>query len=153
MSSDYTYATVQSNFFNPTNTFVVFVDNSGDTSGQEGAYIPAPKATVTNSSGDVTAISLTAPSVGNIRVNAIQLYANEQLSNLTLTVPSSLNNGNGFSDKQQIIPVVGSAIGVSGTGTASGLTPAFGYNLGTNINRINVAGIGNGTPIILSVKL
>ena len=77
----------------------------------------------------------------------------QQVSGLTLTVPSSLNNGNGFSDKQQIIPVVGSAIGVSGTGTSGGLTPAFQYNLGTNINSILVTGIDNGTPIILSVKL
>ena len=150
MSSDYTYVSITST---GTNTFTATVGDSGDTSGNEGAYIPAPKATVTNSSGDVTAISITAPSVGNIRVNAIQLYANEQLSNLTLTVPSSLNNGNGFSDKQQIIPVVGSGIGVSGTGTSGGITPAFRYNLGTNINRINVTGIDNGTPIILSVKL
>jgi hypothetical protein len=150
MSEDYSYLAV-SNV--STNAFDVTVADSGGTSGTAGAYIPAVEATVTQTSGDVTAIVLTAPTVGNIRVNAIQLYANEQASNMTIDVPSSLSNGNGFSDKQQIIPVVGAAIGVGGTGTSTGLTAAFQYNLGTNINRINVSGIDNGTPIILSVKL
>ena len=140
MSVDYSYLEIQSTA--DANTFTVTVPDSGGTSGTAGAYIPAVKAAVTGTSS-VTAVTLTAPSAGNIRINVYQQYSSGQQDPMTLTIPTTLTNGNGFGDKQSIFPVTIEAIGTVGSGTSSGITPSLSYNLGTNINRIPISNIDN----------
>ena len=137
MSEDYSYLAI-SNV--TTNAFDVTVADSGGTGGSDGTYIPAVKAVVTGTSS-ISAVTLTAPSAGNIRINVYQQYSSAQDQGMTLTLPTSLTNGNGFDDKQSIFPVTIEGIGTVGTGTASGLSPVLSYNVGTNINRISISGI------------
>ena len=137
MSEDYSYLEV-SNV--SANAFDVTVANSGGTSGTDGAYIPAVKAAVTGTSS-ISAVTLSAPSAGNIRINVYQQYSSGQDQGMTLTIPTSLTNGNGFGDKQSIFPVTIEGIGTVGSGTSSGMTPSLSYNLGSNINRISISGI------------
>ena len=137
MSEDYSYLAI-SNV--TTNAFDVTVADSGGTGGSDGTYIPAVKAVVTGTSS-ISAVTLTSPSAGNVRINVYQQYSSGQDQGMTLTLPTSLQNGNGFDDKQSIFPVTIEGIGTVGTGTSSGLTPVLSYNVGTNINRISISGI------------
>lgn len=149
-NEDYEYKNVTSI---DANHFSVTVADSGDTTGTAGAYVPAFSSSVTHTSGDVTAIEISAPGAGDLQLNEVRIYANNQESNLTVTVPAGLSNGGGgYSDKQEVNPVVIVANGVDGSGTSTGLSPTTQYNLGTNINRINVAGVDNFSPIICKMK-
>ena len=138
MSEDYSYLEIQT--VADVNTFTLTVADSGGTGDSNGTYIPAVKAVVTGTSS-ISAVTLTAPSAGNIRINVYQQYSSAQDQGMTLTLPTSLTNGNGFGDKQSIFPVTIEGIGTVGTGTASGLSPVLSYNVGTNINRISISGI------------
>ena len=151
-NEDYLIGTVANS---AANTFDVTCNNTGGTSGTEAAYGSLFTATVTNSSGDVTAIVMTAPGgiSGSSQLNNIQLFANNQENTMTITVPSGLQEGaGGYTDKQSINQVVAVANNFDGTGTSGALTPSISYNLGANFNRFTVAGIDNFTPIALNVR-
>lgn len=138
MSEDYSYLEV-SNV--SANAFDVTVANSGGTSGTDGAYIPAIKASTVTGTTSLSAVVLAAPSVGNIRINNYQQFTSEQAENMTLTIPSSLSNGNGFSDKQEIMPPAIRGAQVAGSGTSGGMSPALQFNVGSNINRLEISSI------------
>ncbi len=132
------------------NAFTVGVADTGDTSGI-GAYIPALKvSSVTNNSGDVTAVTIAAPNSGNVQLNNIRLFANNQeTSPCTYTVPASLSNGvGGNTDKQDINQALCFANGFDGTGNSTSLGAVAQYNLGSNFNQIRISGIDNFSPVM-----
>ena len=90
MSEDYSYLEIQSV---TTNTFTLTVADSGDTSGTEGAYIPAFDV----SSLTDTALTLAAPTVGNVQLISLTHFIdNMEDTSVTLTLPSNaLSNGAG----------------------------------------------------------
>ena len=140
-----------------TNTFSVTVADSGDTSGDALAYVPAFSASVTNSSGDVTAMSITAPggTSGSCQLNSIKLFANNmQSAPLQITLPAGTQEGAGtFGSKQGINPVVMSALDVTGTGNSSNFSVTQQYALGSNFNILKVSGVDRFGPILLKVTI
>ena len=71
--------------------------NTGGTSGTEAVYGTLFTAAVTQTSGDVTAIVISAPggTQGASQLNALSLYANNQESGLAVTLPAGLQEGAG----------------------------------------------------------
>ena len=70
------------------NHFSCAVANSDGTSGDALAYVTAFSASVTNSSGDITSISITAPGglSGSSQLNSVRLFANnQQTANMNVT--------------------------------------------------------------------
>ena len=155
MSSDYIYATVQSNSFNPTNTFVAFVDNSGDTSGNEGAYIPCFKGSATlNGTDSITAITLTAPGgiSGSAQLNTLNIYAASQEDDIAITFPIGTQEGSGFESAafQNINPMVFAAQKDAGSGTyTTQITPTFKYGRASNQNIVTIGGVSQFTPMVI----
>ena len=151
-NEDYLVATVDSSTIN---TFVVTCNNTGGTSGTEAVYGTLFTAVVSQTGGDVTAVSIAAPGgiSGSSQLNNVTLYANNQESNCTFTIPSGLQEGGGgYNDKRDINLVTVEAKNADGTGTSGALTPTTSYNLGSNFNQITVGGIDNFTPILLTMK-
>ena len=102
-ATDYVYgaiSNVSTNAFDITNAV-----NSGDTSGTEGAYIPAAK--VVSSAPDSAEIA--SPSAGNIQISYVKVYYTSAFtSNFDLTMPQGINNGVGANTnfKNQGAPIV-----------------------------------------------
>ena len=89
--TDYVYGTisnVSTNSFDITNAV-----NSGDTSGTAGVYIPAFDV----SSLSETALTIEAPSSGNVQLLSVQVFINSSdTGTITVTLPSNaLENGAG----------------------------------------------------------
>jgi len=137
MSEDYKYVSITST---GTNTFTATVANTGLSSGSEGAYIPAIKATVTGTSS-VTGVVLVSPSKGDIRINNYLQHSSAQEDPTTLTLPTSVTNGVGFANKQTMFPPSGTGMVQSGTGAAGGMVPTLSYTLGASLNVISISGI------------
>ena len=138
-----------------TNEFTVSCDNVGATSGTGAVYGTLFAATVTENSGDVTAITIIGAggSQGASQLNSISLYANNQESGLALTLPSGFQEGaGGYTDKRDINIASVDCKSFSGTGTSGAMSPVATYNLGANFNRIDISNIDNFTPINLSVR-
>tara|TARA_B110000902_G_scaffold164067_1_gene187542 strand:- start:37 stop:1803 length:1767 start_codon:yes stop_codon:yes gene_type:complete len=138
-----------------TNAFTVSCDDVGATSGTDAVYGVLFSATVTENSGDVTAITIPLPGGlnGASQLNSISLYANNQESGLALTLPAGFQEGaGGYTDKEDINIVSLDAKSFSGTGVAGSLTPVATYNLGANFNRIDISAIDNFSPVNLSVR-
>ena len=98
MSEDYSYVSITST---GANTFTCTVAASGGTSGSDGAYIPAAKATsVTEST-----TTITSPAEGNIQILGLTI-TNGGLRNsgtLSLTMPADIENGSGGNTSSQNI--------------------------------------------------
>jgi hypothetical protein len=138
-----------------TDTFALTVSNSGTSTGTAGQYGSLFTATVTQSSGDVTAVAINAPAglSGASQLNGLSIYANNQESGLALTLPAGLTEGaGGYSDKENINISSVDAKSFSGTGVSGALSPVATYNLGANFNRIDISNIDNFTPVMLSVR-
>ena len=151
-NEDMLIATVNSSTIN---TFVVTCASSGGTSGTEAAYGALFTAVLSQSGGDVTGVSISAPGglSGSSQLNNVTLYANNQESSCVFTVPAGLNEGaGGYNDKRDINLVTVEAKNADGTGTSGNLTATTSYNLGSNFNQITVGGIDNFTPILLTMK-
>ena len=139
-----------------TNAFNVAVGNSGATSGTACAYIPAFSASVTNASGDVTAMTIT----GNTHISSssqllsARLFANNmQSSPMLITLPAGTQQGAGtFGSKSNINPVIMSGIGVTGTGNSTNFVPSQQYALGSNFNVLKVGSVDQFSPIILKIN-
>ena len=83
----------------------------------------------------------------------LTVFAGNQESGLTLTVPAGLNQGaGGYTDKNSINPVSLAAAAAAGTGTGASIVPTATYNLGSNFNSIAISSIDNFSPILLSVR-
>ena len=138
------------------NKFSIPVANAGGTSGTTGAYIPCFSASVTQNSGDVTAISITSPGglSGSAQLSSLLLYANNQESApLTITLPAGTQEGGGtFGSKQRINLVTLQAQNFAGTGNSSNLSAGQQWSLGSNFNQLRVTAIDNFTPIMLKVN-
>jgi len=141
MNVDYVYVSITST---GANTFTCTVADSGATSGTAGAYIPAVKvSSVTQTSGQIDAVTFAAPSAGNIQINKVNQYSSAQVDPWVWTVPASLSNGaGGFTTKKNINPIAVQLIIVDGTAFSSTDTAVVTYNLSTNINQITMTGNG-----------
>lgn len=149
MSADYQYLQIQSVV--DANTFTLLVADSGGASGTEGAYIPACRISALTGTTDITAATIAAPTVGNIRINNFLIFAQEQSENMILTVPTGLTNGNGYGTDQTIAPVVFNARTVESSGTAGGLTGGTSYQVQNNQNQITLTGMNNGEKTVGNV--
>jgi len=115
MSEDYSYLALQT--VADVNTFTVTVADSGDTSGTEGAYIPAFDI----SSLTDTALTLEAPSAGNCQLMSLTHFIDTmENTSVLVTVPSNaLSNGAGGNNSLATrVPPQATAHNLSG-GTAS----------------------------------
>ena len=131
--------------------------DSNGSSGDALAYVTAFSASVTNSSGDVTAITITAPGglSGSSQLNSIRLYASDmQSAPLSITLPAGTQEGAGtFGSKPNINPVVMSCLGVTGTGNSTNVAVAQQYALGSNFNILKVSNVDQFGPIILKINI
>ena len=136
--------------------FSIPVANAGGTSGTAGAYIPCFSASVTQNSGDVTAISITSPGgvSGSAQLSSLLLYANNQeTAPLTITLPAGTQEGAGtFGSKQRINLATIQAQNFAGTGNSSNLSAVQQWSLGSSFNQLRVTAIDNFTPIMLKVS-
>ena len=149
MSSDYTYVEITNT---GANTFTATVADSGDTSGTAGAYVPACRISSITGTTDITAATIAAPAVGNVRINNFRLiFAQEQSEALVLTMPTGLTNGNGYGSDQLIAPIFFNAKTVESAGTAGGLTVGSSYSVGSNQNQITLTGMTNGEKTVGNV--
>ena len=148
MSSDYTYVEITNT---GANTFTATVADSGDTSGTAGAYVPACRISSITGTTDITAATIAAPAVGNVRINNFLIFAQEQSEALVLTMPTGLTNGNGYGSDQLIAPIFFNAKTVESAGTAGGLTVGSSYSVGSNQNQITLTGMTNGEKTVGNV--
>ena len=120
MSEDYSYESITSI---DANHFSVTVADSGDTSGTEGAYIPAFDV----SSLTDTALTLEAPSAGNCQLLSVNHFIDDmEDSSVTITVPSNaISNGAGKNNSTATrnVPTV-DCYNVDGSGNSSRLGAA-----------------------------
>ena len=150
-ATDYVYSII-SNV--TTDTFdITNAVNSGATSGTAGAYIPAIKvSSVTQTGGDISAVTFAAPSAGNTQLNKINQYSSAQANTITITVPTSLSNGaGGFTSKSNINPIVATVIVVGDSGVSATITPNFQYTMGSNFNQFLVGSEWGGENVILAL--
>jgi len=139
------------------NTFVVDdnVINSGATSGTDGAYIPCFSASVTlNGADSVTGITITAPSnvSASAQLNTLNLFANTQADDMTITFPIGESEGSGFASAafENINSMLFAAQKDAGAGTyTTGLSPAVKYGRASNQNVATISNIGDFAPVIL----
>ena len=94
-SSDYIYSAItrQDN-----DHFTVPVAASGGTVGDDAAWIPAFSASVTDNTGDITAITVSSPNAlsGSAQLNSILCFASNQGTEPTITMPAgSIKEGGG----------------------------------------------------------
>ena len=124
-----------------TNTFDITVADSGATSGDAGQYGTLFTGVVTSTSGDTTAIVMSAPggAFAASQLNVLTLFSGNQESGLSVTVPAGFQEGaGGYNDKEDINIVSSDAKSFSGTGTSGALTADITYNLGANFNRLDI---------------
>ena len=91
MSEDYSYLAIQT--VPNVNSFTLTVADSGDTSGTEGAYIPAFDISALTD----TALTIEAPAAGNAQLLGISHFIdNMEDTSITVTTPSNaIDNGAG----------------------------------------------------------
>jgi hypothetical protein len=142
-SEDYVYNSVT---VTSTDTFTITVANSGGTSGDSAAYVPAFRGTVTESSGDVSAITITAPGAlsGSCQLHSLQIYGSTQTSNTSITLPIGTQEGaGGYNTRLDInVPHV-TATSLPSSGNTAVYTVAPQINTGTNQNIVSLNGFGN----------
>jgi len=133
------------------------VANSGGTSGEKLAYVPAFSGSVTHTSGDVTAISITAPGAlsGSCQLHGMLIYAsNQETSPMRITLPSGTQEGAGsFGAKDEINVANIAGISTDGTGN-SGNLPTLNqqWSLGSGFNELRLTGVDNFTSVILKAQ-
>ena len=154
-NEDYVYTAVT---VLDSDTFTLDVSNTGGTTGDSGAYVPAFSASVTDSSGDVTAMTITAPGAlsGSCQLSGFLIYAsNQESAPMTVTLPAGTQEGAGtFGSKSGINPANLSGLSVSGTSNSGNLTTlGQQWSLGFNFNQLRITGVDNFTPIIVKAQL
>jgi len=132
----YLYASVTAT---DSDTLTVTVSDTGGTSGDAGAYVPAFKATSYTENG----VTISSPNTGNCQVNSIQVTTPTKTnSNFTFTMPSSISNGAGgntslYYQNPPLIQVWGLNNGNQNTSAVISL------NTSTNFNQFEVGGLAS----------
>lgn len=139
-----------------TDHFSMTVGNTGGTSGTAAGYVPLFSGSVTDNSGDVTAVSITAPGAlsGSAQLHSVQVYAtNMETSPMQITVPAGEHEGAGlFGSKLGLnVPHV-TAFNVDGTGNSGNLTVSPQFNLGSSFNVIRLNGIDNFSSVLVKAS-
>ena len=135
MSSDYTYVSVTA----LEDTLTCTVANSGGTSGTEGAYIPAFKATSYSENG----VTISSPNTGNCQVDSIQVTTPTKTnSNFNMIMPSSISNGAGGNNSlyYQNPPLV--QVWALNNGNQN-TTAVITLNTSNNFNQFEVGGLAS----------
>ncbi len=140
--TDYVYgaiSNVSTNSFDITNAV-----SSGDSSGTDGAYIPAAEV----DASDEENVTVSSPSAGDITISTIKIVqsSNQFGSSIVLTVPTGITNGiagnTSFETQSPVIVFVYA----SGGGYASAPTPSLKGTTGADFNEIEIsAGLIGGT--------
>ena len=148
-SSDYVYGAVTNI---DASHFSATVADSGGTTGDDAAWIPAFSASVTEGSGDVTAISILAPGAlsGSAQLNNIHCFANNQeTSPCVVTVPNgSIKEGAGeLNAKHTMKFPIFEVRNVAGSSTSTLTSPSVNINI-ANPNQFRLVGIDDFAPII-----
>jgi len=138
------------------NHFSMDVANSGATTGTAAGFTPLFSGSLTESSGDVSAVSVTSPFAqsGSAALHSVQLYAsNQETSPIAITVPAGEKESAGlFGSKLGINLPMLVGYNFDGTNVGGSLTSlAYLPNLGTNQNVFNITGADNFSEI--QVKL
>jgi hypothetical protein len=134
MSTAYAYVSVTAT---DSDTLTCTVADSGGTSGDAGAYIPAFEVT----SFDQDIITIASPSTGNCQVNSVQITTPTKTnSTLTVTMPTSISNGAGGNSSlyNQIPPVIQGWRLNNGTQNTS---IAITLNTSTDYNQFDIGGL------------
>jgi hypothetical protein len=139
------------------NHFSCAVANSDGTSGDALAYVTAFSASVTNASGDISAVTITAPGglSGSSQLNSIRLFANnQQTAPINITLPAGTQEGAGtFGSKSNINPVSIDGLGVLGSGNSTLFSTNQQFALGSNFNILKVGGTDQFGPVILKINI
>jgi hypothetical protein len=136
-ATDYVYSSisnVSTNSFDITNAV-----NSGDTSGTDGVYIPAFDVSALSE----TALTLEAPSAGNVQLISLQVFINSsETGTITVTVPSNaLENGAGKNNSLATRNVPQSEFYNVGGSTSSKIgSGGVSFNTSSNHNIYTLAG-------------
>lgn len=135
------------------NHFSMTVANSGGTSGTAAGYVPLFSGSITETSGDVTAVSITAPGAlsGSAVLHGFQIYgSNMESSPMQVTLPAGANEGAGlYGSKLGInIPHV-TALNIDGTGVSGNVTVSPQMNLGSSFNVLRLNGVDNFSSLLI----
>lgn len=136
-----------------TDHFSMDVANSGGTTGTAAGYVPLFSGSITETSGDVTAVTITAPGAlsGSAQLKSFQIYgSNMESSPMQVTLPAGENEGAGlFGSKLGInLPHV-TAVNLDGTGNSSNVTVSPQLNLGSSFNVLRLNGVDNFSSMLI----
>ena len=136
MSEDYTYVSITST---GTDTFTATVASSGDTSGDEGAYIPAfDVSALTN-----TALTLESPSSGNVQLISVTTFLDQmEDATITVTVPNNaITNGAGKQNTlNSRVPASFNYYNVAGSNSSKVNAATLSFSTTTNHNVYSLGG-------------
>ena len=138
-----------------TNTFTFTCADTGGTSGSEAVYGTLFGTTVTQSGGNITALSILAPGGlnGSSQLSNLSIYSSNQEDDYSITVPAGLNEGvGGYSDKTSINLITVEGKNFDGTGNSGNITIDTSFNLGSNFNIIGLSGVGNFSEVMTTIR-
>ena len=136
MNVDYVYVSINSV---TTNTFRCTVQESGGTSGTEGAYIPAMDVSTLSDS----AVTIESPSAGNVQLLSMSVFINDsQTDPKSFQVPSNaINNGAGKNnDLASRIPPNIRAYNVGGSNASWLSSTVATFSTNSNYNQYGLSG-------------
>mgnify|MGYP000117805798 CR=1 FL=1 len=138
-----------------TNTFTFTCADTGGTSGSDAVYGTLFTATVTQSGGNITALSIVSPGGlnGSSQLNNLTVYSKTQNDDYDVTVPTGLNEGaGGYNSKTSINLITIEAKAFDGVGNSGNLSISTSYQLGSNFNVIGLSGVGNFSEVMYTIR-
>ena len=144
-NEDYIYSAVT---VSNSNTFTMPVNNSGGTSGDQLAYVPAFSASANfATAGDLSSLTITAPGAtsGSCQLHSLMLFTTVQETIPTVTVPKGPKEGAGDYNFDATInmPLVRAFTGNNNNTLAFTVTPVIDLSDDSNLNIIEIAGMDN----------
>tara|TARA_B110000259_G_scaffold33942_1_gene37699 strand:+ start:1155 stop:2930 length:1776 start_codon:yes stop_codon:yes gene_type:complete len=138
-------------------TFIVNdnVTGTGATTGTDGAYIPCFSASLTlNGADSVTGITITAPSnvSASAQLNTLNLFANLQSDDITITFPIGEEEGSGFASAafQNINSMVFAAQKDGGSlPETTQIVPTVKYGRASNQNIATLQNVSEFAPMVI----